>query len=122
MTDTETKGKWVAIRDYSHGNFYAVGENAGDGEFARMIAYYLTEPEAHAIANARENAERVEELGRVVETAEWARNRLEAHADGCHAGTIQSGGRELKRAVWAAFSDFDALTQEENKTPQAKGD
>lgn len=52
-------------------------------------------------------AQRLIYLEHAVETARWARTRLEQFADGVLHGAIQGGGRELKRKVWGAFSDFD---------------
>jgi hypothetical protein len=52
-------------------------------------------------------AERLIHLEHAVETARWARTRLEQFADGVMHGVIQGGGRELKRKVWGAFSDFE---------------
>jgi hypothetical protein len=52
-------------------------------------------------------AERLIYLEHAVDTARWARTRLEQLADEVMHGAIQGGGRELKRKVWGAFADFE---------------
>ena len=44
------------------------------------------------------------EVQALIETAQWARNRLERIADDCWHGD----GRDLKRSIIGIFADFDA--------------
>lgn len=46
---------------------------------------------------------------RVIEAAQMARRRLEDFADQANAGKVHYSARELKRKIWSAFAEFDAL-------------
>lgn len=45
----------------------------------------------------------------VIEAAQMARKRLEDFADQANAGKVHHDARELKRKIWSAFAEFDAL-------------
>jgi hypothetical protein len=45
----------------------------------------------------------------VIEAFQMARTRLENFADDANAGNVHYSARELKRKIWAAFADVEAL-------------
>lgn len=55
----------------------------------------------------------VARLRAAVDAATMARTRLDDFADKANAGLVHHDGREWKRRIWAAFSDFDAYQQKE---------
>lgn len=54
-----------------------------------------------------------------LDAAVMAKMRLESFADQANAGQVHYSARELKRKIWAAFSDFENVPNitlgEENK-------
>jgi hypothetical protein len=70
----------------------------------------------------RRTIERIEWMADAIDAAELAHARLDQFADAANAGTVQAGGRELKRKVWGVFAEFDALSRGAPPTNQEHGE
>lgn len=51
----------------------------------------------------------------IIEAADMARKRLEDFADQANAGKVHYDARELKRKIWAAFAEYDAIRAADEK-------
>jgi hypothetical protein len=107
LREAGTQGEWAFRLHGGAPQFRVCGPDE--------VGQVWTEPDAAKIAAAVNNAPaliaevralraEVEAVRELIETAQWARNRLEIIADECWHGD----GRDLKRSVASVFADFDA--------------
>lgn len=77
----------------------------------------LATEQSDEIAGLQRALDSMTERCRVAElkvvAAEMARTRLNDFADKANAGQVHHDARELRRRVWASFSDFDAANHQQ---------
>jgi hypothetical protein len=92
---------------YAHRNAIC-GLSAG-GEYATVTAPALAkrgDPDTIPLFTHPPAAQPPDDIR---EALTMAKTRLEQYADAVNAGHAQGGGRELKRKIWGAFQEFDAI-------------
>jgi hypothetical protein len=106
---------------YRHKPSWSKGE-----EICVEIGSHVSPDLAELLILLRESADEMvpalQDRVRVLEdAASMARSRLENFADAANAGRVHYDPRELKRRIWAAFSEFDAaLTAAPSPSPSSE--